>query len=94
MRNGPACAMKPSARRALIAAWERRLDQEAGQPVFGYRISMRRIIVVQCRLLARHLLGEIPRIPALHAALTVRARGNACSSSPTTLRTGDVGAVF
>jgi len=61
--NGPACAMKPSGRRALIAAWERRLDQEAVHPVFGYRISMRRIVVVQCRLLARHLLGEIPRVP-------------------------------
>ena len=63
VRNGPACAMKPSGRRALIAAWERRLDQEAVHPVFGYRISMRRILVVQCRLLARHLLGEIPRVP-------------------------------
>ena len=63
VRNGPACAMKPSGRRALIGAWERRLDQEAVHPVFGYRISMRRVIVVQCRLLARHLLGEIPRIP-------------------------------
>ena len=63
VRNGPACAMKPSGRRALIGAWERRLDQEAVHPVFGYRISMRRIIAVQCRLLARHLLGEIPRIP-------------------------------
>ena len=63
VRNGPACAMKPSGRKALIAAWERRLDQEATHPVFGYRISMRRILVVQCRLLARHLLGEIPSIP-------------------------------
>ena len=61
--NGPACAMKPSARRALIAAWERRLDQEAVHPVFGYRISMRRTLTVQCRLLARHLLGEIPGVP-------------------------------
>ena len=63
VRNGPACAMKPSGRRALIAAWERRLDQEAIHPVFGYRISTRRILAVQCRLLARHLLGEIPRMP-------------------------------
>lgn len=61
--NGPACAMKPSGRQALIAAWERRLDQEAVHPVFGYRVSMRRIIAVQCRLLARHLMGEIPRVP-------------------------------
>ena len=63
IRNGPACAMKPTGRRALIAAWERRLDRETVHPVFGYRVSMRRLIAVQCRLLARHLLGEIPDIP-------------------------------
>lgn len=63
VRSGPACAMKPSGRKSLIASWERRLDQEATHPVFGYRISMRRILAVQCRLLARHLLGEIPNIP-------------------------------
>lgn len=61
--SGPACAMKPAARRALIAAWERRLDQETVHPVFGYRVSMRRLIAVQCRLLARYLQGEIPRMP-------------------------------
>lgn len=60
--NGAACAMKPVARRALIGSWERRLDQETVHPVFGYRISMRRVIAVQCRLLARHLLGEIPEV--------------------------------
>ena len=61
--NGPACAIKPGGRRALIAAWERRLDQETTHPVFGYRISMRRLIAVQCRLLARHVTGEIPEMP-------------------------------
>ena len=62
VHNGGACAMKPAARRALIGSWERRLDQETVHPVFGYRISMRRVIAVQCRLLARHLLGEIPEV--------------------------------
>jgi len=61
--NGPACALKPAARRALIAAWERRMDQETTHPVFGYRVSMRRLVAVQCRLLARHLRGEIPEMP-------------------------------
>ena len=60
--NGGACSMKPVARRALIGSWERRLDQETVHPVFAYRISMRRVIAVQCRLLARHLLGEIPEV--------------------------------
>lgn len=61
--HGRACALKPSGRKAVIAAWERRLDQEAVHPVFGYRISMRRIIAVQCRLLARHLAGELDDMP-------------------------------
>jgi len=31
--------------------------------VFGYRISMRRLLEVQARLLARHLMGEIETYP-------------------------------
>lgn len=61
--NGPACALTPSGRKALIAAWERRLDQETTHPVFGYRVSMRRLVAVQCRLLARHVTGEIAEMP-------------------------------
>ena len=60
---GPAVNLKPHARRAFIAAYERRLDQEVTHPVFGYRVSMRRLLEVQARLLARHLSGEIPDYP-------------------------------
>ena len=58
-----ACALKPGGRKALIAAFERRMDQETTHPLFGYRVSMRRLIEVQARLLARHLQGEIPTYP-------------------------------
>ena len=61
--NGPAWALNPSGRKALIAAYERRLDQETTHPVFGYRISMRRLLDVQARLLARYLQGEIRAYP-------------------------------
>jgi CRISPR-associated exonuclease Cas4/CRISPR-associated protein Cas1 len=60
---GPAVNLKPNARRAFIAAYERRLDQEVTHPVFGYRVSMRRLIEVQARLLARWLDGEIADYP-------------------------------
>lgn len=60
---GPAVNLKPHARRAFIAAYERRLDQEVTHPVFGYRVSMRRLLEVQARLLARHLTGEIQHYP-------------------------------
>lgn len=61
--NGPACALKPPARKALMSAYERRLEQETTHPLFGYRVSMRRLIEVQTRLLARHLDGEIKDYP-------------------------------
>ena len=57
------CNLKPAARRTLISAYERRLDQATTHPVFGYQVSMRRLIHVQARLLARFLLGEIPVYP-------------------------------
>ncbi|MBX9825155.1 MAG: CRISPR-associated endonuclease Cas1 [Xanthobacteraceae bacterium] len=60
---GPAVNLKPHARRAFIAAYERRLDQEVTHPVFGYRVSMRRLLEVQARLLARFLSGEIDEYP-------------------------------
>jgi CRISPR-associated endonuclease Cas1/CRISPR-associated protein Cas4 len=63
VRAGPAVNLKPHARRAFIAAYERRLEQEVTHPVFGYRVSMRRLLEVQARLLARYLDGEIDNYP-------------------------------
>ena len=57
------CNLKPKARKALIAAYERRLDQDATHPIFGYTISIRRMLHVQARLLARFLMGELPEYP-------------------------------
>lgn len=47
-------------RRKVLRAFEERLAQEVTHPVFGYRISYRRVFEIEARLLARHLLGEIP----------------------------------
>lgn len=57
------CNLKPKARRALIAAYERRLDQETTHPVFGYQLAMRRLIQVQARLFAKYVGGEIADYP-------------------------------
>ena len=61
--NGPACALKTSGRKAFISVFERRMQQETTHPIFGYRVSMRRLIDVQARLFARHLQGETPTYP-------------------------------
>lgn len=54
------CAMKPAARKALIQAYEGRLDQLLTHPVFGYRCSWRAVIRLQARLLTKWLRGDIP----------------------------------
>jgi len=35
------------------------MSQQIKHPVFGYRVSYRRALEVQCRLLGAYLLGEI-----------------------------------
>ncbi|MGH2499667.1 MAG: CRISPR-associated endonuclease Cas4g/Cas1g [Candidatus Limnocylindria bacterium] len=50
-------------RRKFVDAFERRLSQETTHPIFGYRVSLRRMLLVQARLLSRHLLGELPSYP-------------------------------
>lgn len=57
------CNLRTNARRGLIAAYERRLDQETTHPAFGYQISMRRLIHVQARLFAKLVTGDIPSYP-------------------------------
>jgi CRISPR-associated protein Cas1 len=56
-------ALKPNGRRAFILAYERRMDQLVTHPVFGYRVSYRRVLEVQARLFGRFLMGEIPSYP-------------------------------
>lgn len=50
-------------RKRFIAAFERRMAQEVTHPILGYRLSYRRLLEVQARLLARHLLGELNDYP-------------------------------
>ena len=50
-------------RKRFIGAYERRLSQEITHPLFGYKISYRRLFEVQARLLARFLLGELLEFP-------------------------------
>jgi CRISPR-associated protein Cas1 len=59
-----AVSLTSAGRTRFIEAWERRLGQEITHPVFGYRISYRRVFEVQARLLARYLAGEIPDYPS------------------------------
>lgn len=57
------CALRPHARQRLIAAYERRMDDLITHPVFNYRLSYRRVLELQARLLTRVIFGEIPNYP-------------------------------
>ncbi|MXW21042.1 MAG: CRISPR-associated endonuclease Cas1 [Gammaproteobacteria bacterium] len=56
-------SLTSAGRRRFVGAFERRLSQETTHPLFGYRLSMRRLLLLQARLLCRHLLGELPDYP-------------------------------
>jgi len=56
-------ALTDDGRKRFIGTFERRLNQEITHPIFGYKVSYRRLLELQSRLLARHFLGEIPEYP-------------------------------
>ena len=63
IRSGPSVALKPSGRKGFFHAYELRMDTLVTHPLFEYRVSYRRILEIQARLLARFLSGEIDDYP-------------------------------
>lgn len=61
--SGNACNLNAKGKRKLVEAYERRMNQLVTHPTFGYKISYRRILEVQCRLLGRYFSGEIDQFP-------------------------------
>ncbi|MFV0407990.1 MAG: CRISPR-associated endonuclease Cas1 [Propioniciclava sp.] len=58
-------ALNSRGRRAVIRAYERRLNSEVTHPTFGYKITYRRALEVQSRLLAAHLMREVDGYTAM-----------------------------
>lgn len=58
-----AASLSPTGRKTFIQAYERRMDQLVTHPVFGYRISYRRLLEVQARLFGRLVMGEVEEYP-------------------------------
>ena len=55
------CRLKDSARRALLSAYERRVETEFTHPVFKYKVTWRRAIEVQARMVLGYLDGSQER---------------------------------
>jgi CRISPR-associated protein Cas1 len=63
MRSGDAVALTPGGRKSFYHAYELRMDTLVTHPIFEYRVSYRRLLEVQARLLGRVLEGEIGEYP-------------------------------
>lgn len=63
VQAGRAVSLTASGRKGLLRAYEQRMDTLVTHPVFGYRMSYRRVLEVQARLLARAVTGETSRYP-------------------------------
>lgn len=62
------CRLRDNGRRALIEAYERRVDQEITHPTYGYRLTWRRAMEVQARM----LLGLFDGTQENYRAMRVR----------------------
>lgn len=64
VRAGEAVALTPGGRKGFFRAYELRMDTMATHPLFDYRVSYRRMLEIQARLLGKFLQGEIGWYPA------------------------------
>lgn len=61
VRAGEAVNLTPEGRKRFFMAYEKRMGDTVTHPLFDYKVSYRRAIELQFRLLARTLTGEIER---------------------------------
>ncbi|UUX93117.1 CRISPR-associated endonuclease Cas4g/Cas1g [Methanoplanus endosymbiosus] len=61
--RGLGVTMTPEGKKTVLNGYERRINTEVKHPLFGYKVSYRRIFEVQARLIARVLDGEIDEYP-------------------------------
>ncbi len=63
VRVGGSVALSASGRKGFFRAYELRMDTLVTHPLFDYRVSYRRMLEIQARMLARVLDGEIGKYP-------------------------------
>ena len=63
VRAGGAVALTAAGRKGFFRAYESRMDTLVTHPLFDYRVSYRRMLEIQARLLARVIEGEISAYP-------------------------------
>ena len=63
VKAGGVVALTASGRKGFFRAFEMRMDSLVTHPLFEYRVSYRRLLEIQARLLARVLEGEMGEYP-------------------------------
>jgi CRISPR-associated protein Cas1 len=63
IQTGGSVGLRPEGRKAFFRAYELRMDTLVTHPLFDYRVSYRRLLEIQARLLAKVLQGEIGEYP-------------------------------
>ncbi|MEX2270435.1 MAG: CRISPR-associated endonuclease Cas1 [Vicinamibacterales bacterium] len=63
IRVGQAVSLTAAGRKGLLRAYEQRADGLVTHPLFDYRVSYRRVLEIQTRLLARFVMGEVDYLP-------------------------------
>jgi CRISP-associated protein Cas1 len=63
VKAGTAVAMSAAGRKGFFRAYEARMDGLVTHPLFEYRVTYRRMLEIQARLLARVMEGEIGEYP-------------------------------
>ena len=63
VKAGKAVAMTPKGRKAFLRAYEARMDSLVTHPQLEYRVSYRRLLEIQARLLAKTIEGELAEYP-------------------------------
>lgn len=65
LRTTAGCAMTDAGRKAFFRSYGRRMDTEVVHPVYDYRLSYRRMLMLHARLIAAWLVGELPSLSFL-----------------------------
>ncbi len=65
LRTSAGCVLTDQGRRVFFSAYARRMDVEIKHPVFEYRLSYRRMLILHARMIAAWLLGEVPSLSFL-----------------------------
>jgi CRISPR-associated protein Cas1 len=59
LRTAGGCSLSDAGRKSFFSAYARRMDTEITHPVFGYKLSYRRMLVMHARMIAAWMTGEI-----------------------------------